>query len=41
MKLYGKTKLYDRVMDKLGGFGWFMKFLVFGPVGVAFLMGWS
>ena len=38
---YGKTKLYDRIMDRLGGFGWFLKFLVFGPVGISFLAGWS
>jgi hypothetical protein len=37
---YGTTKLYDRIMTRLGSWGWFMK-LVCGVVGVCFLMGWS
>lgn len=37
---YGTTKLYDRTMNRLGGFGWFVK-LVAGIVGVCFLMGWA
>lgn len=35
---YGTTKLYDRLMVKLGSFGWFMK-VVCGIVGIVFLMG--
>ena len=37
---YGTKKKYDKFMVKLGGFGWFLK-LVFGAVGIAFLLGWS
>jgi hypothetical protein len=37
---YGTTKIYDRIMDKLGSWGWFMKG-VLGIVGICFLMGWS
>ena len=37
---YGKTKLYDRIMFKLGSWGWFMK-AVAGIVGVVFLIGWQ
>ena len=37
---YGTTKLYDRIMTELGGFGWLMKF-VLGIVGICFLMGWN
>lgn len=35
---YGTTKLYDRIMFKLGSWGWFMKF-VCGIVGIVFLLG--
>lgn len=35
---YGTKKLYDRVMTKLGSWGWFMK-LVCGIVGTIFLLG--
>jgi hypothetical protein len=35
---YGTTKLYDRIMAELGGFGWFMK-LVIGLIGICFLIG--
>jgi hypothetical protein len=35
---YGTTKLYDRIMFKLGSWGWFMK-LVLLIVGVCFLIG--
>jgi len=38
---YGDKKWYDQQMQKLGGFGWFLKFFVFGPMGVVFLMGIS
>ena len=34
---YGKTKLYDRIMDSLGSWGWFMK-AVCGIVGIVFLL---
>jgi hypothetical protein len=37
---YGKVKLYDKVMFKLGSWGWFMKG-VLGIVGICFLMGWE
>lgn len=37
---YGTTKLYDRIMFELGGFGWMMK-IICGTIGVVFLMGWS
>jgi hypothetical protein len=37
---YGTTKLYDRIMTRLGSWGWFMK-LVCGIVGICFLLGWS
>jgi hypothetical protein len=37
---YGTTKLYDRIMTKLADWGTFMK-IVFGIVGIVFLMGWS
>jgi hypothetical protein len=37
---YGTTKLYDRVMYYLGGWGWFMKG-VLGICGIVFLLGWS
>ena len=37
---YGTTKLYDRIMTKMGGFGLFAK-VVFGIVGICFLMGWD
>jgi hypothetical protein len=37
---YGTTKLYDRIMIRLGSFGWFIK-AVAGIVGIVFLMGWS
>lgn len=36
---YGTTKLYDRIMYELGSFGWMMKFVVLGPVGICFLLG--
>ena len=35
---YGTTKLYDRIMFELGGFGWMMKF-IFGIIGICFLLG--
>ena len=35
---YGTTKLYDRIMFELGGFGWMMKF-IFGIMGICFLLG--
>jgi len=35
---YGTTKLYDRIMTKLGGFGWFLK-IICGIVGTCFLLG--
>lgn len=34
---YGTTKLYDRIMVKLGSWGWFMK-VVCGIVGIVFLI---
>ena len=37
---YGTTKLYDRIMERTGSWGWFMK-AVCGIVGVCFLMGWQ
>lgn len=37
---YGKTKLYDRIMQRTGSWGWFMKFVCL-IVGVCFLMGWQ
>ena len=37
---YGTTKLYDRIMVKLGSWGWMMK-AICGIVGVVFLLGWS
>jgi len=37
---YGTTKLYDRIMERTGSWGCFMKF-VLGIVGVCFLMGWQ
>jgi hypothetical protein len=37
---YGTTKLYDRIMIRLGGWGWFMKG-VCGIIGICFLMGWT
>ena len=36
----GRQSLYDRIMFKLGGWGWFMK-AVAGIVGVVFLIGWQ
>jgi len=36
---YGTTKLYDRIMYELGSWGWMMKFFVFGPTGICFLLG--
>jgi hypothetical protein len=35
---YGTVKWYDRTMAKLGSFGWFMKFVVFLPMGIVFLL---
>ena len=35
---YGTVKLYDRLMAKLGGYGWFLK-IIAGIVGVCFLLG--
>jgi hypothetical protein len=35
---YGTTKLYDRIMSELGGFGWFMKGVI-GLIGILFLIG--
>lgn len=40
IKYYGTTKLYDRIMTKLGSWGWFVKF-VCGVMGVCFLLGYS
>jgi len=37
---YGITKLYDRIMTSLGGFGWWIK-ICCGVVGICFLMGWQ
>jgi len=37
---YGTVKFYDRIMQKLGGFSWFIK-IILGIMGVVFLMGWS
>jgi hypothetical protein len=37
---YGTTKLYDRVMTKLGSWGWMMK-AICGIIGICFLLGWS
>lgn len=37
---YGTVKFYDRIMSKLGGFGWFLK-IILGIMGVVFLMGIS
>lgn len=37
---YGTVKLYDRIMTKLGGYGWFLK-IIAGIVGVCFLAGWN
>lgn len=37
---YGTTKLYDRIMIKLGSWGWFMKGVCL-IIGVVFLLGWS
>ena len=34
----GSTKLYDRIMAELGGFGWFMKGVI-GLIGICFLLG--
>jgi hypothetical protein len=37
---YGSVKLYDRIMTKFGGFGWFVK-IICGIVGICFLLGLS
>lgn len=37
---YGTTKLYDRIMYELGGFGWMMK-VISGIIGTIFLLGYS
>jgi hypothetical protein len=37
---YGTTKLYDRIMAELGGWGIMMK-VICGIVGICFLMGWE
>ncbi len=37
---YGITKLYDRVMLELGGFGWMIKAIA-GFWGIAWLLGWE
>lgn len=37
---YGTTKLYDRIMTRLGGWGIFAK-AVFGIIGCCFLLGWQ
>ena len=37
---YGTTKLYDRIMVRLGGWGWWVK-LCFGIIGACFLLGLS
>jgi hypothetical protein len=37
---YGTTKLYDRILTKLGSWGYMMK-VICGIVGIVFLMGWS
>lgn len=36
---YGGTKLYDRLMIQLGGWGWMLKGIA-GIWGIAWLMGW-
>ena len=35
---YGTTKRYDRIMTKLGSYGWFVKGIL-GIVGIVFLLG--
>jgi len=40
LKYYGTTKLYDRIMTKLGSWGWWMK-LVCGIMGICFLLGYN
>jgi len=37
---YGTTKLYDRIMIRLGGWGWWIK-LCLGIIGACFLLGLS
>ena len=37
---YGTTKLYDRIMIRLGGWGWWIK-LCLGIIGGCFLLGLS
>jgi len=37
---YGTTKLYDRIMIRLGGWGWWIK-LCLGIIGGCFLLGWD
>lgn len=37
---YGTTKLYDRIMYELGGFGWMLK-AISGIIGTIFLLGYS
>lgn len=37
---YGTKKWYDQVMQKLGGFGWFLKIICL-IMGIVFLMGWN
>jgi len=37
---YGTTKLYDRIMVRLGGWGWWIK-LCLGIIGICFLLGWQ
>lgn len=36
---YGETKVYDRIMIQLGGWGWMLKGIA-GIWGIAWLMGW-
>jgi hypothetical protein len=38
LMFYGTTKLYDRIMAKLGGWGIMMKFIL-GIIGICFLIG--
>jgi len=38
---YGTTKLYDRIMFQLADWGWFLKIVLFAPMGGAFLLGWD
>lgn len=37
---YGTTKLYDRIMAELGGWGWMAK-IICGIMGICFLLGYE